>query len=85
MSAVVATPWGEAMPACSASGLSNQTSAMPSQASIGLGLAVSRRLARLMGGDLTYRYEDGEAIFELTLPIAVGGTHHMVAASTRAA
>lgn len=37
--------------------------------SIGLGLAVSRELARLMGGDLTYRYEDGESIFELTLPV----------------
>jgi PAS domain S-box-containing protein len=35
--------------------------------SIGLGLPVSRRLARLMGGDLTYRYENG-SVFELTLP-----------------
>jgi PAS domain S-box-containing protein len=39
--------------------------------SIGLGLAVSRRLARLMGGDLTYRYEDG-SVFELTLPVPGG-------------
>ena len=37
--------------------------------SIGLGLAVSRRLARLMGGDLTYRHEDGHSIFELSLPV----------------
>ena len=37
--------------------------------SIGLGLAVSRELARLMGGDLTYRYQDDESIFELTLPV----------------
>jgi signal transduction histidine kinase len=35
--------------------------------SMGLGLAVSRRLARLMGGDLTYRYENG-SVFEITLP-----------------
>jgi len=36
--------------------------------SVGLGLTVSRKLVRLMGGDLTYRYEDGRSIFELTLP-----------------
>lgn len=38
--------------------------------SIGLGLAVSRDLARMMGGDLTYRYESGESVFELELPVA---------------
>jgi len=36
--------------------------------SMGMGLTVSRRLARLMGGDLTYRYEHGETVFELALP-----------------
>jgi PAS domain S-box-containing protein len=37
-------------------------------ASIGMGLTVSRRLARIMGGDVTYRFEDGESVFELALP-----------------
>jgi signal transduction histidine kinase len=35
--------------------------------SIGIGLTISRRLARLMGGDLTYRYEAGRSVFDLTL------------------
>ncbi|MDH3262166.1 MAG: HAMP domain-containing histidine kinase [Acidimicrobiia bacterium] len=39
-------------------------------ASIGLGLAVSRDLARLMNGDITYRRHEGETIFELQLPLA---------------
>lgn len=38
--------------------------------SVGLGLFVSRTLARLMGGDLTYRYQNGNSIFEVTLPVA---------------
>jgi signal transduction histidine kinase len=38
--------------------------------SLGLGLAISRQLARLMGGDLAYRHIDGESVFELTLPVA---------------
>jgi signal transduction histidine kinase len=37
--------------------------------SLGLGLHISRSLAHRMGGDLTYRYEDGMAVFELTLPL----------------
>lgn len=36
--------------------------------SIGLGLTVSRRLARQMSGDLSYRYLDGRSRFELVLP-----------------
>jgi signal transduction histidine kinase len=38
--------------------------------SVGLGLTVSRMLARRMNGDLTYRYERGQSVFELTLPAA---------------
>lgn len=40
--------------------------------SIGLGLSVSRTLARLMDGDLTYAYDRGISVFELTLPAASG-------------
>ena len=42
--------------------------------SLGLGLAISRQLARLMNGDLTYRYENHQSVFELTLPIAIEAT-----------
>jgi signal transduction histidine kinase len=38
--------------------------------SMGLGLHISRTLARLMGGSLSYRYEAGTSAFELTLPLA---------------
>ena len=38
-------------------------------ASVGLGLSVSRELARQMGGDLQYHNED-KSTFELTLPSA---------------
>jgi signal transduction histidine kinase len=36
--------------------------------SLGLGLSVSGDLARLMDGDLVYRREAGQTVFELTLP-----------------
>jgi signal transduction histidine kinase len=36
--------------------------------SVGLGLAVARQLARIMGGDLVYRRRAGWTRFELTLP-----------------
>ena len=36
--------------------------------SVGLGLSVSRKLARLMGGDLVYSRWNGLTRFELTLP-----------------
>jgi signal transduction histidine kinase len=39
--------------------------------SIGLGLPISRELAQLMGGDLTYRYQEGEGIFEFLLPTSM--------------
>ena len=46
--------------------------------SVGLGLAVSRQLAELMGGTLDYHYEDG-AVFRLMLPLdQVKVNHHVV-------
>jgi signal transduction histidine kinase len=38
--------------------------------SVGLGLSVARKLARLMDGDLTYRYIKGFSCFVLSLPAA---------------
>lgn len=39
-----------------------------SPGSMGVGLAVARKLSRLMGGDLVFRRRDGWSSFELTLP-----------------
>lgn len=41
--------------------------------SVGIGLAISRQLAELMGGSLTYRYEAGMSRFRLSLPVAKNG------------
>ena len=44
--------------------------------SVGLGLTISRHLAREMGGDLAYRREDGVSTFVLTLPaVPATGKH----------
>jgi K+-sensing histidine kinase KdpD len=37
-------------------------------ASVGLGLAVSRHLAEVMGGSLDYLVQDGRSTFRLRLP-----------------
>ena len=37
---------------------------------VGIGLSVARTLARLMGGDLTYRWDRGESIFAVRMPAA---------------
>jgi signal transduction histidine kinase len=42
-------------------------------ASVGLGLTVSRELARLMEGDLGYFHDGEESVFALTLPRALPG------------
>ncbi len=40
------------------------------QGSVGLGLAVARQLAELMGGSLAYERSAGDSVFRLLLPLA---------------
>ncbi len=47
-------------------GRAKQDAAQPG--SVGLGLSVSRHLARLMGGDLIYRHDGDKACFKLQVP-----------------
>jgi signal transduction histidine kinase len=49
--------------------------------SVGIGLWVSRKLARAMHGDLTYRRENGRTIFEIKLPkyTPIDGSHDKAA------
>ena len=42
----------------------------PQVGSVGLGLFISRKLARVMGGDLTYRHDGRQSCFTLSLPRA---------------
>src|SRR5690606_10649689 len=48
----------------------------PHKSTLALGLSVAHRLAKVLGGDLTYRHADGENILELKLPGAPGPTPH---------
>jgi signal transduction histidine kinase len=45
------------------------TNSLRHKGSVGLGLWISRRLARAMGGDLVYRRESERTIFDLRVPI----------------
>jgi two-component system sensor histidine kinase/response regulator len=49
-------------------------------ASVGLGLTVSRQLARLMGGDIRYWHDGHRSLFEFRLPLWIG--HMPTAAET---
>lgn len=48
-----------------------RTAGLAVPGSVGLGLTVSRELARLMGGDLVYGHDGSEGSFTLTLPLVL--------------
>ena len=50
--------------------------------SLGLGLTIARRLARLMGGDVTYRRDAGRTVFALVLPAEALASIDPAAAAT---
>ena len=52
--------------------------------SVGLGLHVSRTLARLMGGDLLYERRNGETCFRLVLPPPAGDVAGQIAGASAA-
>jgi signal transduction histidine kinase len=53
--------------------------------SVGLGLTISRQLARLMGGDVTYSHDGTWASFRLTLPRSVADTARAISGSPKQA
>jgi signal transduction histidine kinase len=53
--------------------------------SVGLGLTVSRQLARLMGGDVIYSHRDGWSTFALSLPLSMTAVAEALKADPQAA
>ena len=49
--------------------------------SVGLGLTVSRQLARMMGGDVTYGHDGRWTSFQLSLPMSVMATSRAICAA----